>query len=75
MDKCKFRRGESRRDSIIQPRVARNELPWVGDARGFNPEGVESELIDTIPLGLQTPQEIRDADEHDKKAFTFNLLL
>jgi hypothetical protein len=33
-------RFESQRDSVIQPRVARHELPWVwrGDER--NPEGV-----------------------------------
>jgi hypothetical protein len=38
----KFRHGESQRDSIIQPRVARHELPWVCDATEYNPEGVES---------------------------------
>jgi hypothetical protein len=35
-------RDESRRDSVIQPRVARNELPWVCDVMEFNPEGVAS---------------------------------
>src|ERR1039457_2323680 len=35
-------RGESQRDSIIQPRVARHELPWVCDATEYNPERVES---------------------------------
>src|SRR6185369_3164510 len=33
---------ESQRDSIIQPRVARNELPWVTDQNAGNPERVES---------------------------------
>jgi hypothetical protein len=33
---------ESQRDSIIQPRVARNELPWVCGGMGYNPERVES---------------------------------
>src|ERR1035441_10108886 len=42
MDKNKLRCDESRRDSIIQPRVARNELPWVFDAMEFNPERVVS---------------------------------
>ena len=41
-DKNKLRQGESRRDSVIQPRVARNELPWVRVAMENNPEGVES---------------------------------
>ena len=36
------RRDESQRDSIIQPRVARNELPWDCDAMEYNPERVES---------------------------------
>jgi hypothetical protein len=35
-------RCESQRDSINQPRVARNELPWVCDATVYNPEEVES---------------------------------
>ena len=35
-------RGESQRDAIIQPRVARNELPWVCDVLEYNPERVES---------------------------------
>jgi hypothetical protein len=40
-DKNKLRRDESRRDSIIQPRVARNELPWICDAMEYNLERVE----------------------------------
>src|SRR5882724_2782982 len=31
---------ESRRDSVIQPRVASNELPWVNRQNEFNPERV-----------------------------------
>ena len=33
---------ESQRDSITQPRVARNELPWVSSKKNHNPERVES---------------------------------
>jgi hypothetical protein len=29
------------RIEIIQPRVARNELPWVKTGRNYNPERVE----------------------------------
>ena len=59
---------ESQRDSSIQPRVARHELPWVCPAQAYNPErvaslrarrrcnpaGVENDdgLNDPIPLGL-----------------------
>ena len=42
LDKHKLRRDESQRDSIIQPRVARHELPWVCRTTEYNPEGVES---------------------------------
>jgi len=31
---------QSQRDCVIQPRVARNELPWVTFAIVFNPNGV-----------------------------------
>src|SRR6267142_5274986 len=31
---------QSQRDCIFQPRVARNELPWVGTGKTPNPEGV-----------------------------------
>ncbi len=33
---------ESQRDSGFQPRVARNELPWVAPEKFFNPNGVVS---------------------------------
>src|SRR5437870_4760491 len=33
---------QSQRDCVCQPRVARNELPWVGPIRSINPEGVEA---------------------------------
>ncbi len=48
-------RGESQRDSIIQPRVARNELPWVCDALKYNPEGVESPRVRSRcnPVGVE----------------------
>ena len=40
---------------IIQPRVARNELPWVHAINGNNPEGVASTsgAKDSTPLGLK----------------------
>jgi len=31
------RSGESQRDSVLQPRVARNELPWVDCAKNPQP--------------------------------------
>ena len=31
---------ESQRDSVTQPRVARNELPWVRAVKDINPERV-----------------------------------
>jgi hypothetical protein len=37
--------GESQRDSILQPRVARNELPWVDGCRILNPERVEAIVL------------------------------
>ena len=46
---------ESQRDSILQPRVARDELPWVAVAKDFNPNGVASPRIQqsvATPLGL-----------------------
>jgi hypothetical protein len=50
---------ESQRDSVIQPKVARNELPWVVWQLGSNPEGVVSHRdnnlkpVATTPLGLK----------------------
>jgi hypothetical protein len=41
-DKHKLRRYGFQRDSIIQPRVARHELPGVCRTTEYNPEGVES---------------------------------
>ena len=35
-------RFQSQRDCVCQPRVARNELPWVSPVRSINPEGVEA---------------------------------
>ena len=40
--RAKSRREESQGDSIIQPGVARHELPWVCGTTEYNPEGVES---------------------------------
>jgi hypothetical protein len=48
-----FARWESQRDSIIQPRVARNELPWVMRSFGNNSEGVVSRANDATPSGLE----------------------
>ena len=36
--------GESQRDSVIQPRVARQALPWVNENKFFNPNGVVANL-------------------------------
>ena len=33
---------QSQRDCVLQPRVARNELPWVAARQVFNPNGVVS---------------------------------
>jgi len=44
-DKHELRRDEFQRDSIIQPRVARHELPWVCRTTEYNPEGVESVCV------------------------------
>src|SRR5687768_10074360 len=35
---------QSQRDCVIQPRVARNELPWVSGRVFFNPNGVVPRL-------------------------------
>ena len=45
---------QSQRDCVLQPRVARNELPWVSSRTVFNPNGVVScfERRATTPLGL-----------------------
>jgi hypothetical protein len=45
---------ESQRDSGLQPRVARNELPWVAVVEDFNPNGVVSPFLRqaATPLGL-----------------------
>src|SRR5437016_2435676 len=39
---------QSQRDCVCQPRVARNELPWVGPVRSINPEGA-SEGVEAPP--------------------------
>ena len=47
---------ESQRDSVVKPRVARNELPWVCPARAFQPQRGCSTPIDptdATPLGLK----------------------
>ena len=45
---------ESQRDSGLQPRVARNELPWENGPQCNNPNGVAARLgqRDATPLGL-----------------------
>ena len=45
---------QSQRDCGLQPRVARNELPWVGVRTVFNPDGVVSRSHHraATPLGL-----------------------
>ena len=46
---------ESQRDSGLQPRVARNELPWESRPDTDNPNGVAAPLgwRDATPLGLK----------------------
>ena len=44
----------SRRDFVVQPRVARNELPWVERANGIKPQRGFINLAtghDATPLG------------------------
>ena len=45
---------QSQRDCVLQPKVARHELPWVAGRLVFNPNGVASRFHDraTTPLGL-----------------------
>ena len=45
---------QSQRDCALGPRVARNELPWVGAEGIFNPNGVVSNFRHraATPLGL-----------------------
>ena len=45
---------QSQRDCVIQPRVARHELPWVAGRLVFNPNGVASRFLGraATPLGL-----------------------
>src|SRR6267154_2717193 len=45
---------QSQRDCVFQPRVARNELPWVAVDSETNPNGVASRFhgLATTPLGL-----------------------
>jgi hypothetical protein len=38
-------RGQSQRDCVHQPRVARNELPWVRAEKIINPNGVVSSVV------------------------------
>src|SRR5439155_4748745 len=41
---------QSQRDCVLQPRVARNELPWVGGPLNLNPERVPSKTLNRYPL-------------------------
>ena len=41
-----FSRPQSQRDCVIQARVARNELPWVGGRIPLNPEWVPAVTLD-----------------------------
>src|SRR5881396_2017156 len=45
---------QSQRDCVCQPRVARNELPWVAARSVSNPNGVASRFhgLAATPLGL-----------------------
>src|SRR5437870_2163162 len=46
----------SQRDGITQPRVARNELPWVRRARSINPERVASIALHVPKCANWTPE-------------------
>ena len=50
-----FSHAESQRDSGLQPRVARNELPWESVSKAHNPNGVVAwrRRRDATPLGLK----------------------
>jgi hypothetical protein len=37
---------QSQRDCVLQPKVARHELPWENDANELNPNGVVARLAD-----------------------------
>ena len=45
---------QSQRDCVCQPRVARNELPWVAADSDSNPNGVASRFhgVAATPLGF-----------------------
>ena len=47
---------QSQRHCVLQPGVARNELPWETGPKANNPNGVVARLgkHDTTPLGLKT---------------------
>jgi hypothetical protein len=47
---------QSQRDCVLQPRVARCELPWGGVRMVFNPNGV----VSPNPLGAATPLGLSD---------------
>ena len=46
---------QSQRDCVLQPRVARHELPWENEPGIHNPNGVAAQRCDddTTPLGLK----------------------
>ena len=45
---------QSQRDCVLQPKVARNELPWVAKQSWFNPNGAAATSLGfaATPLGL-----------------------
>src|SRR5437016_3208239 len=42
---------QSQRDCVLQPRVARNELPWVGGPLNLNPERVPPMTLNKYEKG------------------------
>src|SRR5437879_13867738 len=42
---------QSQRDCVLQPRVARNELPWVGGPRRLNPDRVPRSTLNKYGMG------------------------
>ena len=57
---------QSQRDCVLQPRVARNELPWVTGGELFNPNGVaalRSSAVKHCPAERERPRPQRVREE------------
>src|SRR5262249_20274572 len=63
-----FRGEQSQRDCVLQPRVARNELPWVGGRTLSNPERVPPSMFATFRVDnphCEPPSELNPHDSTD----------